>query len=133
MIVPTDFIYYAAMGFRDGLNETLKSIQTSQFITYWKYYIFEKFSDIKYTKSDVFKRKRNLTLDFPINKELTLEQIIFASPQITLDYAKTSPVTLKRDVKELVEMNLLTKKKNHYMANTDQLKALTAVRRQDLS
>jgi len=128
----TEFIHYAVEGFRDGLDETLKSIQESQFMTYWKYYIFEKFKNIKYSKSDVFKRKRNLALDFPTNKELTFEEIILISPQITFDYAKTSMITLKRDVKELVEMDLLLKNKNRYMANTNQLKAMTALRRKDL-
>ncbi|MFA6009537.1 MAG: Fic family protein [Desulfobacteraceae bacterium] len=128
----TEFIHYAVEGFRDGLDETLKSIQENQFMTYWKFYIFEKFKNMKYSKSDAFKRKRNLALDFPINKDLTIDEIMLASPQITFDYAKTSMITLKRDVKELVEMSLLLKKKNYYMANTGQLKAMTALRRKDM-
>lgn len=129
----TEFIHYAVEGFRDGLDETLKSIQESQFIIYWKYYIYEQFKNIKYAKSDVFKRKRNLALDFPINKALPIDEIILASPQITFDYAKTSEVTLKRDIKELVEMGILKKSRKTYTANTDQLKAMTALRRRDLN
>lgn len=129
----TEFIHYAVEGFRDGLDETLKSIQESQFIIYWKYYIYEKFKNIKYSKSDVFKRKRNLALDFPINKALTIDEIMLASPQITFDYAKTSDVTLKRDIKELVDMGILAKSRKTYTANTDQLKAMTALRRRDLN
>lgn len=128
----TDFIYYAVLGFRDGLNETLESIRNSQFDIYWKYYIYEEFKNVAYRKKEVFKRKRDLMLEFPINKKLHIDEIENISPAIARRYAKTTEVTLKRDLKELVDMGLLTKSENTFKANTDILIALTPVKRPDM-
>jgi len=58
------------------LNENLNLIQQSQFVIFWHNYIYEAFSDLKYTKRDAFKRKRELALSIPIDKELDVDQLI---------------------------------------------------------
>ncbi|MBU1171409.1 MAG: Fic family protein [Proteobacteria bacterium] len=127
----TEFIHYAVLGFRDGLNETLGSIRKSQFDIHWKYFIYETFKNVAYRKKDAFKRKRDLMLDFPIHSELRLEDIEEISPAIARHYVKITEVTLKRDLKELVEMGLLIKNRGTYRANTEILKAFTPVKRPD--
>jgi len=118
------FIKYAVQGFRDGLNENLNLIQQSQFVIFWHNYIYEAFSDIKYTKKDAFKRKRELVLSIPINKELDVDQLIELTPSIAKRYATVNRATVLRDIKELQELNLLVKIGRKYTPNTKILKAM---------
>ncbi|MDD2389151.1 MAG: Fic family protein [Desulfobacterales bacterium] len=120
----TDFIEYAVLGFRDGLNENLKIIQEGHFIIFWENYIYEKFSKIKYTKKNAFKRKRELMLKMPIDRELSLNEILELTPSIVKKYATLKQTTLVRDIKELQALNLLQKIGKKYRPNTDILKAM---------
>ena len=120
----TGFIKYAVQGFRDGLKENLSVIQESQFSIFWHYHIYEAFADIKYTKKDAFKRKRELILKMPINQEFDVDQIVELTPGIAKKYANVNRVTVLRDLKELQELNLLVKVGRKYKANTMILRAL---------
>ena len=120
----TDFIYYALQGFRDGLKENLHIIQGSQFSVFWEHYIYETFADLKYTKKEVFKRKRNLMLQMPIGESLTVDELLEISPDIARKYARVGRATVLRDLKELQELNLLQKIGSRYKANTIILKAM---------
>lgn len=117
----TEFFNYAIRGLRDGLKENLALIQESQFTIFWQYYIYNKFAEIKYTRKDAFKRKRELILEFPINKELTIDEITLLTPKIAQKYAKVNKITITRDLKELQELKLLIKKGKKYKANTETL------------
>lgn len=118
------FIKYAVQGFRDGLKENLSLIQESQFVIFWHNYIYESFSDVKYTKRDAFKRKRELMLDIPINKEFDVDQLIELTPGVAKRYATVNRATVLRDLKELQELNLLVKIGRKYTPNTKILKAM---------
>lgn len=118
------FIKYAVQGFRDGLKENLSLIQESQFVIFWHNYIYESFSDVKYTKRDAFKRKRELMLDIPINKEFDVDQLIELTPSVAKRYATVNRATVLRDLKELQELNLLVKVGRKYTPNTQILKAM---------
>jgi len=120
----TGFLKYAVQGFRDGLRENLSVIQESQFIIFWQNYIYEAFSDIKYTKREAFKRKRDLILDMPINQEFDVDQIIDLTPGVARKYANVNRATVLRDLKELQNLNLLSKVGRKYTANTKILKAM---------
>lgn len=120
----TEFIKYAIQGFRDGLKENLEVIQESQFSIFWHYYIYETFADVKYTKKEVFKRKRALMLQLPIDKEFSINEILELSPYIAKKYATLNRATVLRDLKELQELNLLKKEGRKYKANTRILKAM---------
>lgn len=120
----TGFIKYALQGFRDGLEENLNVIQQNQFIIFWHYYIYESFSDIKYTKKSAFKRKRELILSMPINKEFDVDQITELTPIVAKKYATVNRATVLRDLKELQELNLLVKAGRKYTPNTKILKAM---------
>ena len=51
-------------------------IQESQFSIFWQHYIYETFAEVKYTKKGVFKRKRALMLQMPVNKLFTIDELL---------------------------------------------------------
>jgi Fic family protein len=118
----TQFLHYAVKGFRDGLLETLKTIQKNLFEISWKKYIYDTFSEKKYTKKEVFKRKRDLILEIPMDHSLSLEEISLINPRIAKIYATYTERTLRRDLEELIELKLVVKEKETYRANNDILR-----------
>jgi Fic family protein len=120
----TLFIEYAVQGFRDGLNENLGIIQEGQFDIFWHNYIYEAFANIKYSKTEVFKRKRDLMLQLPIDQELFAEEIVMITPLIAKKYSNLTMTTVKRDLKELEEMKLIKKVGKKYQANIGILKTM---------
>lgn len=116
----TDFIQYALLGLRDGLASTLNVIQRSLFEISWQKLIYDRFAAKTYRKRDVFKRQRELILSYPTDKGLSLNEIVLLTPSLARKYAKLSERTVKRDIDELVNMNLLLMKNRKYIAN-DQL------------
>ena len=120
----TGFVKYAVQGFRDGLKENLGVIQESQFSIFWRYYIYETFADVKYTKKSAFKRKRELILKMPLNREYDVDEMLELTPGIAKKYAILNRSTILRDLKELQELNLLSKVGRKYRANTHILKAM---------
>jgi Fic family protein len=120
----TEFVIYAVRGFRDGLKENLTYIQQRQFSIFWQYFIYETFADVGYTKKTAFKRKRSLILQIPIEKELSVDEILVLTPDIAKKYATVNRATILRDLKELLELKLLIKKGKKYMANTMILKEM---------
>lgn len=118
----SDFIEYAVEGFRDGLLETLRTIQTSQFATAWRSFVYDRFADRKYTKKTVFKRRRELMLAFPLHRAITLEAITILTPHLARLYAQLSERTLKRDLKILIDMDLLVAHDGRYEANIGDLR-----------
>ena len=102
----------------------MRIIQEGQFDIFWRNYIYETFANITYTKREVFKRKRDLILQLPIDKELLAEEIVMLTPLIAKKYSNLTMPTLKRDLKTLADINLIKKTGKKYKANTDVLKAM---------
>ncbi len=119
----TQFIEYAVQGFRDGLLDNLEIIQAGQLKIFWRNHIFESFADVKYTKKNVFKRKRDLMLSAPIDNWLTVDEIITTKTEVIRAYASLGKATIKRDLKELLEMGLLVQQDKKFHANTMALQA----------
>lgn len=120
----TGFIEYAVQGFRDGLMENLKVIQQNQFNSFWHNYIYEAFSDVKYTKKEAFKRKRELMLNVPLNRLFSSNDVSMLTPGLAKRYAHVGKPTVLRDLKELIGLDLLVKEGNKYRANIAILKAM---------
>lgn len=118
----TEFIIYALQGFKDGLDQTLFSIQKSQLGLTWQKFVYDKFNDVKMVKKDVFKRKRALMLAMPLDKELSIEEFPVINTQIARMYATLSERQIRREVNEYVRLKLLIKKNDRYLANTPLLK-----------
>ena len=118
----SEFIDYAVKGFRDGLFETLHAIQNSHFEMAWRSFIYDKFADRRYTKKNVFKRRRELMLNFPVGQELSLDQLALLTTNLARAYAQLSERTLKRDLEVLQEMQLVQKDGGRYRARNETLK-----------
>ncbi len=125
----TGFIEYAIQGFRDGLKENIKIIQENQFRIFWHNYVYEIFADLKYTKKEAFKRKREVVLRMPNERSLTIDEITTLSTELTKQYARLKRTTASRDLKELQNLGLIVKEGVRYRANTGLLKAMMPSRK----
>ncbi len=66
-----------------------------------------------------------LILSLPPQQELTIQKIPMITPEIAKEYADFSEKTIKRDIDELIKMELLIKIKDKYKINTKLLKSYT--------
>jgi Fic family protein len=119
----SDFITYAIRGYRDGLNNILELTQVDQFKTSWTNYIHEIFrtGKIKSKNENLSKRRRNLMLSIPIFKKFTIDEILNLTVDIAATYKILSQRTLTRDIKELINLELLRNEQDKYWANIDLL------------
>jgi len=120
----TEFIEYAVRGFRDGLGDSLKIIQDGQFIIFWHNYIYEIFAELKFTKREAFKRKRELILAMPIDKGFDVDDLLLLSPNIAKKYALLHRTAILRDLKELEDVQLIIRDGRKYKTNTQLLKSM---------
>lgn len=118
------FIAYAVLGFRDGLNEVLDVVQKDVLKTAWHNYIYEILDSKKAagkTKA-IVKRRRNIALNFPTEYFLTIDHLLNNNAMFAREYAKLSPMTLKRDLLELEKLELIVRQGDTYKANIEILK-----------
>lgn len=118
----TDFILYALQGFKDGLESTLQTIQKSQLEITWQKLVYDRFDDIKMVKRDVFKRKRALMLSMPLDKGVTIDELVIINTKIARLYATLSMKSVQRDIAEFIDLKLIIKKEKLYYANIPLLK-----------
>ena len=124
----TAFIDYAVEGFRDGLSETLTTVQQSQLETAWRSFVHERFGSLKHRKTSVLTRRRDLMLAIPLKQSFTMEEIGLIDPRTARVYGGLSDRTLQRDVALLVDMGLLRASGRRYSANVDILRPRMARR-----
>jgi len=117
----SEFIEYAVRGYRDGLMKLLTIVSDSLFKSAWQNYVHEIFHHKKTTGNlgVVLKRCRDLILAFPLKKTLTMNEITLLNVDIAATYKVLSQKTLDRDISQLMEMGLLTLKKDGYSAHSD--------------
>ncbi|MEP7267664.1 MAG: Fic family protein [Saprospiraceae bacterium] len=126
----SDFIEYALLGFRDGLVQTMQIIQKSQFLNTWHKLIYDKFDQIRQvTHAEVFKRQRTLALEFPFEKFLQINDIPDISIPLARMHATITERTIQRDLEKLIELNIIRKANEGYIANTDIIKGMIAKRK----
>jgi Fic family protein len=126
----TCFLDYALVGFRDGLEQTLQVIQESQFENTWQKLIYDQFDAVRSEmREDVLKRQRQLALELPFNKGLTIPEISVLSVHLAKTYANISEKTIQRDVEKLIGLRLVKKSGDKFYANTDILKGMMAKRK----
>ena len=101
------FIAYAVEGYRDGLLETLRTIQEIQFKIAWRTLIHDRFAGQRYRKKRVFRRRRELMLNFPLDRAVTLDRLPMLTIGLARDYSMLTETTLLRDVKILIELELV--------------------------
>ncbi len=124
----TSFIEYALLGFRDGLEQTLKTIQKSQLEITWQKFVYDQFSSQKMGQKEVFKRRRRLALEMPYDRWLTREELVFINPQVASNYRNVSEKTIDRDIKILLDLNLIEfdRENQRYRSMISQLTTLLA-------
>ncbi|MBS1778133.1 MAG: Fic family protein [Bacteroidetes bacterium] len=113
----TEFIEYALLGFRDGLEQILETIQLSQLENTWKTHIYDTFSKLPQMQKEVFNRRKELALKFPLNASATISEIPKLQIDLAYTYSGISERTLIRDIEELVKITLLKKDGNRYSPN----------------
>lgn len=126
----SDFIAYAIQGYRDGLLETLQAIQNIQFTIAWRTLVHDRFSTQRYRKRRVFKRRRELMLHFPLHEAVPLDDLPMQTINLARQYATLTSTTLLRDVKYLIDMDLVVPDEptGGYRAHTDLLRRQMPVR-----
>lgn len=119
----SEFLEYALVGLRDGLLELWAVIKKELFYIAWKNYIFEVFNQQTNFSESVAKRRMKLILDLPIDKEFERKNILnFVSIELAKEYFGLNERTLKRDIEELVSLNLLVETgKQTYKPNAETL------------
>lgn len=118
----TKFIEYALLGLRDGLEQTLLTIQKSQFDITWQKMVYDEFDKVREWQDPMFKRRRRLALDFPKDRVLKQEEIPHINTTLAMHYANLSARTIQRDLDELVIMELIKKAGDGYRALTERLR-----------
>ncbi|MEO6612410.1 MAG: Fic family protein [Chitinophagaceae bacterium] len=115
----SEFIEYALIGYRDGLLNIQENIRSSQRQITWQKYVYDVFDNVEIGQKEVFKRKRLLALEIPIDNDFTLEQIPELNIILARLYSGLSEKTLQRDVNELIALEILQEHEDgiHYSAN----------------
>jgi len=125
----SNFILYALVGYRDGLRQTLEKIQESQLKMTWQNYVYDTFVKVDIKHKEVFKRKRSLGLEIPIDDKFTIQEIPDLNIPLAKLYSNIGDRTLARDIDELIDLEILKKEGNHYFANVSALNRMIAKRK----
>ena len=125
------FITYAVEGYRDGLLETLQAVQQIQFTIAWRTLVHDRFARQRYRKKRVFKRRRELMLQFPLDEAVPLDRLPMQTMALARQYSMLTDTTLRRDVKVLIDMGLVVPDPptGGYRAHTDLLRRQMPARR----
>lgn len=125
----TAFIEYALTGLRDGLQQTLEKIQASQLLNTWQKYVYDKFGEIEMGQKEVFKRRRTLGLEIPIDKKFSFKEIPELNIKLARLYSAKSDKTLERDLEELIKNKIIVYQDSKYFANISVLNKMIAKRK----
>ncbi len=102
----TAFIEYAIQGYHDGLDETLTQLEANFREVSWRSFVHDTFSDVRFRKRSVFKRRRRLALSLPVDRWTPASRISTLTVDIARDYATLSQRTVDRDIAELRALQL---------------------------
>jgi Fic family protein len=128
----TGFINYAVLGFRDGLNEVLGVVQKNALTTSWQNYIYDKLdSNVAKGKTKaVVKRRRTLALAFPVDRWISLDDLINEKGFLAKIYSGRSNAMQVRDVAELENLGLVVRQDKKFKGNIDIMKGLMPMRKE---
>ncbi len=111
------FIEYALTGFIDGLDEQMNMVRRQQLNVHWRDYVYEVFRN---RSGSVPRRRRRLVLDLSEKTiPLPISEIRHVSARTAENYAGKTDKTVRRDVKKLIEMDLLTETEAGVKVNRD--------------
>jgi len=131
--VLTDFIKYALTGFRDGLVQTLITIQDNIFKITWGSYVYKVFENYNISHEELYKRRRTLALELPHDKGFTIKEIPKTNVPLATFYASLNERTVLRDIEELVALGLLRRDGKLIFTNKEILNGMIAKRKLPLT
>jgi Fic family protein len=123
---PIPFLDYAVRGLIDGLRAQLDTIRQLQWTITWRDYVHHIFHD---RESAADKRQRHLVIDLTNKGAVPLNDIMLLSPRLAREYANKSVITLRRDLKSLVELQLVVREGHLYRANKEIIQAFLPFRK----
>lgn len=109
-VVP--FVTYAARGFVDGLREQLDTIWRHEAAARWEQLIYQTFGHIS---SAAQRRRLELVLAMPFGTPVPKAKLRHLTPELAEQYAGTTTKTLTRDLRTLVEMELIERHGSDYL------------------
>ncbi|MDR1596817.1 MAG: Fic family protein [Treponema sp.] len=120
--VLTNFLQYALVGFRDGLEGVLEIIHSDQIDLTWSNYVHDRIGSLEDEKNDkILERMRQLAYYIPDKQFLTRDEIRGFHPKIARNYRKLSDLTLRRDLEALLALGLLIREKQKYRTRKESL------------
>jgi Fic family protein len=126
----TAFLRYAVQGYHDGLVAVMDAIAESNVRIAWRHLVYTRFAERPHLKTTVHKRRRDLALAIPPQVNgLTASEMMLLTPDLARDYAALSEQTFMRDVKELIDMEIVVQEKDRYKLNLEILGPYMARRR----
>ena len=124
----TCFLEYAVKGFRDGLLDTLRQVQESQFKMSWLKLVHDRFAQRKMTNRNTFSRQRALMLQLPPHS-VSIRAVRRLNPTMEALYGELSDKTIRRDLLALEEMDLVIREDDGWRPRKELLGADVARRR----
>jgi Fic family protein len=114
----TAFLQYAVQGYHDGLKAVMSAIANNSLMVAWRHLVYARFADRQHLKTTVHKRRRDLALAIqPRQDGLTVGELMMLTPELARDYAALTERTLLRDLRELIEMQIVTMTGGKYALN----------------
>ena len=117
----SNFIQYALVGFRDGLEQTLRVIHEGQMELTWNNYVHDTIEKIEGKNRNTLRRLRQLAYAVPPNRFHSPEEINIITAKIAEEYRGLNPITLRRDLDFLAEKGLLKAESGKYRAHHELL------------
>lgn len=124
----TCFLEYAVKGFRDGLLDTLRQVQESQFEMSWLKLVLDRFARRKMTNRNTFARQRALMLQLPPHP-VSIRAVRRLNPTMEALYGELSDRTIQRDLLALEEIDLVIREDDGWRPRKELLGADRARRR----
>ena len=122
------FLSYAISGFRDGLRDEIEVLRFQQWEIAWVNHVHKMFDKLK---GGPHNRRKYLVLDLSEQQApVAFADLCEISPRVAVAYKDRSYRTLLRDLKQLVQMDLITIDENsgHWRAKKEAILAFLPVR-----
>lgn len=124
---PFEFIRYALQGFADGLRDQVRTLTKQHIDLAWTEHIYEIFQT---NTGSAAKRQRDLALAIGRNEEgLSSRELGKLPTDLIATYMRLHARTLVRDLRKLVDMQLIRIKDERWRANKDIVLSTRAFRR----
>jgi hypothetical protein len=115
------------MGFVDQLREQIDVIRDQQMDVTWVNYVHDRFQR---DKSHSGRRRRSLVLALSLAEEpIPKNEIPRLTGELAAEYAQKTPKTVSRDLNALLDMRLIARTPDGYVASKDRILAFLPIRR----